>query len=552
MHSKILLIFLFLVSTVIVSAQDSYRIKDVPYTIPAASAGKTDNDTREKAGSLTFIMPPGSKLNFYDNGALKEKYKYHFVYIKNLPVQKSGKYFKSLELLNQQTDYRFDEDENFKTSNLTEPPCDNTKTEPPCDNTKPKLPCDNTETICLSFDKTNGVEIRIDYSKFLTRTACLEDCTKKIITEFNDLTIYLLKEFYNREGEEENKWAKSISQSIVEKIFEMIPIPLESTLTRFGFRADSNFSFVLLNPQFSLAVDNVIKVQNQSRPRWEFNLAGQSKIQFGRDAEGSISQTPFLKLDPLPTNYIETDDEKNESLIASTSDIQLSGATNKEVFFAVYQATFKKNNEVPGDGNNECISSENKYVECNAVIISTKNLKQLVDCISYREETFDHRKIVRMKFEEEVKTQTSAMRDSFEKQKAELSKVYAEEAEEKLTKEIKEKVIKIFTEKDDKKPLSYKEELTQWKYKNAEDKIEQCTELVFSAFGKRNLITPTFVIQINSNYISVPLNSTLFNISTQFPMPQNIKVFRLHNGKYRKIEDVSKNLILLPGDAIKF
>ena len=75
----------------------------------------------------------------------------------------------------------------------------------------------------------------------------------------------------------------------------------------------------------------------------------------------------------------------------------------------------------------------------------------------------------------------------------------------------------------------------------------------FSAFGYRNLITPLINIYINNNPFDITLNTTLRQLRLQHNLPVKLKILRLFNGKYKRVNlKPDSDIILLPSDFIKF
>lgn len=162
--------------------------------------------------------------------------------------------------------------------------------------------------------------------------------------------------------EQSYSWAKSITQNLVEKIFELLPSPSYATLYRYMFitNSEEEYSFLLLNPKIWLAVDNVEKSRSKlpylddslkpipnNNNFWNFNLNSQTDIHFYRDKNGNLMQSPFLPF-PSSINLPYNNLDKNLSIIlqSSTADIQMSRSLNKYSFIGVFQKLpFKQNNQ---------------------------------------------------------------------------------------------------------------------------------------------------------------------------------------------------------------
>ena len=292
--------------------------------------------------------------------------------------------------------------------------------------------------------------------------------TKGIDSIFFDIAKKLLIEFSKREGkiepneQERFGWPATISQNIVEKIFELIPIPQEKSLARYLFHQSPNKSFVLLNTNIKLMVDAVQLIDNDDGI-WMFNYIGNSKIPLYRDTSGKFIQIPFLDLKgKLPNNNV---DENGKFILkASSADIQLSHSLNESSnYIFLYQNGLKESNENQG-GDTNCKNTQRNQLECNSVL-----------------------------------------------------KYYNTPS-----------------------------------FKIENDEIELGNADYTSSFGFRNLINPMITVAINGNYVDVPLNLRLSSLLLNFNNPKKVNIFRIHNGKYRKVKLNEYSIILLPNDKILF
>jgi hypothetical protein len=83
-----------------------------------------------------------------------------------------------------------------------------------------------------------------------------------------------------------------------------------------------------------------------------------------------------------------------------------------------------------------------------------------------------------------------------------------------------------------------------------------CNTLLTASFGFRSLITPVISVYINDELLKVPLNATISEISSSFPLPSltHLKIQRLYNGGYIsvRLKGHMRSFGLLPGDKINF
>lgn len=222
---------------------------------------------------------------------------------------------------------------------------------------------------CSPMDDKNSVYfIQIDYN------ALMNGDRQQIISNFFQFAKELLVEISGKEGA--YSWPTSISQNLVEKIFELIPIPSEASLSRYISQIDSAKSFVLLNPKIKLKVDAVEKVKDGSN--WYFNLLGTTTVTINRDNEGRIIQNPFHKFQVkgMPDNTAVHNTDGNPDIIhqASTEDIQLSETLRDKPYIFLYQNGFKANSVT--SLNKVCDNTSNDRFDCNSMLVHYSDLSK--------------------------------------------------------------------------------------------------------------------------------------------------------------------------------
>jgi len=210
--------------------------------------------------------------------------------------------------------------------------------------------------IKYSYDQ-KAFLLQIDYGSIIDGKTELE-----IRERFFEIAKDLLIQFQKREGSGVDGfgWPTSISQDVVEKVFELIPIPNQSSLLRYVAQIDNDKSFVLLNPKIKLKVDAIEKVKDGSN--WYFNLLGTTIITINRDDNGKIIQNPFHKFQVkgMPSNQVNA----KTVLQSSTEDIQLSESLRDCPFIFLWQNNLKHNNKTSSPGG--CVNSETDLINCNS------------------------------------------------------------------------------------------------------------------------------------------------------------------------------------------
>jgi len=195
---------------------------------------------------------------------------------------------------------------------------------------------------CSPLDTNNSVYfIQIDYDALLKGIK-----PQQIDSNFFQLAKALLIEISGKE--DGYGWPKSISQNLVEKLFELIPIPQEASLARYSFIKNDRYSFVLLNPKILMMVDVTERVRTRwdggiDLKYWQMNYYGQIPIRFFRGEKGKIIQTPFLNFSnkQLPSNSSSNPKIQNSTLQASSADIQLTSGLKDRNFLGLFQHDLK-------------------------------------------------------------------------------------------------------------------------------------------------------------------------------------------------------------------
>jgi len=341
MKHSLLVIFLCLGIYIVAFGQVAYRIK-----------------TYDKKGE--FILPPTIKSISTCKGNLKSKY-YDFIItinnlnsnynqcINNISKAKLGD-LKILTLEGEQND-------NFDASETKTPYCYITST-------------------------STRIVIKIHFHKIfhsLTESNTVKACEQ--------LTAELLSQI--SQIETKHTWAPSISQNIVQKIFELIPIPQKASLSRYGYFNNPLYSIFLLNPNMVLKCDYTSNIQNPLDVNSELmNWEGVNKLSFYRDDLGKIKQVPYLNLDrtKLPTNMIGTVNHPSDNdpqfkvtyyNIAGSADLELSAKITNSKYIALYQSILKSNNLAESLGSedlNDCCVSE---YDCNSQIVLGESLNAI-------------------------------------------------------------------------------------------------------------------------------------------------------------------------------
>lgn len=213
-----------------------------------------------------------------------------------------------------------------------------------------------------------------------------------IESNYDGIAKDLLIEIANQEGEQAGRfhWANSISQNILEKVFEMIPVEENSSLARFGFVKGPTYSLLLINPKISLEIDLDSKMDNPHDTGSKLmNWSSSISTSFYRDRTGNIKQQPSLGLrhsynpNTLITKLQHTTDvgvtvDVNYYNVANNADLELSKIINRTKYIALYQPPQKSNNLARGaEGEpKNCLVSPD--YDLNSQLIFSANTESLL------------------------------------------------------------------------------------------------------------------------------------------------------------------------------
>ena len=505
--------------------------------------GQSNYRVEQLGDKGTFIYPPHSHLKL-ESKKLESGCTFQYIYIDSIKM-KNGTYYSVLDELisGKNTEY-------FTSSSSIEEICFDTQCSG-CDNKKSKQlvltsskfkikkrkpnanttkyytksgsdlkedhndNCGITEgsgtnfKVKYSFDQ-KALLLQIDYGNIINNHT-----PDEIKNSFFELSKNLLLEFSKHEKNQTASydWFTSISQNLVEKIFERIPIPQEASLARFGLRQETSFSLLPLNPKIHLRVDhstlydsrtsddvtnthlyldylktlldtndtdpekkspivqvplerNKIKDMLQTNS-WRFQFTGQSIISYTKfqDSNGDV----FFKFDPFLGNTFNrigaTNKFPNSSTryLASSIDIDFTTEVNKSKYFLLFQKYLRGNNNIslPEDDDYYqcCRRNPNR---CNSLILFRKDLSEL----------------------------------------------------------------------------------------NSDfDDCESISD--FAIFGERNPIVPLILIEINSNKFFLPVGYTVFDLISNGYIKAAFTLKREFSGATKSFKNPNLKTILLPGDVIK-
>lgn len=294
---------------------------------------------------IEFIVPPSTHWGYKKNGIKKCIHK-RFYYIEFFGLTKD--YFGAVEELYEteswsgNTDY-FEEKKipNHNRNKLNKKLKEEKNSLIESDSLKTLVSGKHFK--CATLDNSKSVFfIQIEYETLL------EGDRQQIIDNFNVFAQDLLIEISKQE--EANEWAKSISQNLVEKVFELIPVSQEASLSRYLLAVNDTFSFVLLNPKIGMMVDHSERSMAKYDTNgpifssWQMNYLGQSLIRFYRDEEGVFKQTPFINTTNKQPNNDPENIIANSVLLSSSADIQLTEGIKCKKYIGVFQYSKVRNN----------------------------------------------------------------------------------------------------------------------------------------------------------------------------------------------------------------
>ncbi|WKN33783.1 hypothetical protein PZB74_10650 [Porifericola rhodea] len=521
------LLLLVLICLLFARCNSTYRIKQV------------------RDGKGEFIIPPKSDLS-YEEGSLGND-RYHYVYLKNLKWNAERSYFDVIQAVDAAThtskalgmnEYCFDVecfdcDEEGKINKEVPIKRRTRKIKKKIKKREVNCPGEITSFSVGDFaigkysKDGNEFLLQIDYEKILEGT---ED---EIDGDFYTLAFELLAEFSSREDADRDnkKWPPSISQSIVEKIFELIPIPQSASLARYGCWIDGEKSFTLVSPKIKLKVDAVGMV------RKEHNL------------------TKIIADNALIFSDIVNEKREREEILTKTK------ATKEEIEKALKSeeyAMLNKEFDLIQKLANELYSENESINNWQYRLIGTNILQVNRD---------KHGLFIQNSFHD-LSSNTlpdNTISGNF---------VLQASSEDIQLSETLRKIPYIFLYQRSLKGNNLKsnnfgcdgseEDIIKcnaqlWHFSDLAGAIKPNRDLNFrsvdyvSSFGYRNVIVPLISVYLNENLIHIPMNTNLNQIVLSHSIPSTFSITRLHQEKYKKVEDGNLiNLILLPGDKIKF
>ena len=308
-----------------------------------------------------FLLPPGSNLEFGNDGKPKGNGRYQSIYIQGL----SSNYEHSLAAIARAPVYRHN-DRNAGN-------------------------CERTDSSCFDapFAKVRGdfhsLWVNIDLDTLLVNIPDSPDADELVTARYTALANWLATSIYGMERH--YGWAQGITQNILEEVFSLIPVPQDAALARYAGVVSDKRSVVLLSPAVFLRVD---KIQLFSDPgaqqgdyfhAFNYYLNGQYDIHFFRDRAGKIKQSPFLRIEngqTMPHNSLVSNRDTFSNLQASSLDIQLSTLTQK-TFIGLYQDFLKRNNDKSDKGLSTAndIADEGIY-DGGSVLLFSNNLNDVL------------------------------------------------------------------------------------------------------------------------------------------------------------------------------
>jgi hypothetical protein len=341
---KILIALMVLVPLVTTAFACDYRVE--PLCTDKGGLRKGGPCLKSSA-RVDFVFPPHSNLKF-DNGRLRRGYRYHFVRIGGL----SSDYRRSVAGV-AKAEYYHSRRENGEESGSF---------------TKCSAPADYCAySLFTAPDGSRIVVIRIDYN------ALLNDFTN-VGDNLDRMSLVLLSDLYQKGETGETSWAPSISQDIVEKVFDMIPLASEESLARYVSRSDPQKSYVLLNPKIILRVDTVERDEKEGS--WNYRLLGTVDIRINRDKNGFLTQNSFFQdINVRPGNLLPNGGKF--VLQAGTGDIQFSQTLRTTPYIFLNQINLKHNSKSNDPGACDQ-SDDNDRILCNSQLWHFDDLTQVV------------------------------------------------------------------------------------------------------------------------------------------------------------------------------
>ncbi|HMG67040.1 MAG TPA: hypothetical protein VK588_05105 [Chitinophagaceae bacterium] len=250
-----------------------------------------------------------------------------------------------------------------------------------------------------TLDSNSIYFIQFDYNNLLSPGTSLE-----IDNNFKSLSRNLYQEISSNEDEHGFKWAVTLSQNLVGKIWEEIPIPQTSSLYRYYYNKNDNNSTIVLDPSFTLKVDQVRKVLNDNKNGYYYLKIGDYDVNFSRNEMGFSVQNKLVSRDgpsPRPNNHFAD----NTYLISSFSDIQNSEELKKRPYIVLFDPLIKRNSKPQSDtglynnlpGDDQTISIGNSVLlNLMATEFSTLDFSAITSPAKYINSVFGLRSPVKL------------------------------------------------------------------------------------------------------------------------------------------------------------
>lgn len=218
---------------------------------------------------------------------------------------------------------------------------------------------------CFIKSNSTSIEIKIHFHKIFHNPtdsdiakAC-QQLSHELLTQISQL-------------ETTHSWAPSISQNIIEKVFELIPIAQEASLARYIYvnNQSNSSAFILLNPKLSLELDltNKREVVVGGTTEFKYQWTGLTSFNFKRDEDGKVKQNDFAHFpnSSKPNNLLI---DNNIYLISSFADIASSNQLKDKPYVAYFQPTPKRNNGPKSDQGPYFITDDKELLIGNSFLV---------------------------------------------------------------------------------------------------------------------------------------------------------------------------------------
>jgi hypothetical protein len=290
-----------------------------------------------------FIIPPNIRSILTCKGNLRSKYYDFIIRINNLNLNYN-------QCLKNISNAEICEGESLTISGE------------PADNI---APTEAKAPYCYIKSNSTSIEIKIHFHKIFhnpTESDIAKACQQlsyELITQISQL-------------ETTHSWAPSISQNIIEKVFELIPIAEEASLARYIYvnNPSNSSSFILFNPKLSLELDltNKREVVVGGSTEFKYQWNGLTSFNFKRDENGKVKQNDFAHFPNTskPDNLLI---DNNIYLISSFADIASSNQLKDKPYVAYFQPTPKRNNGPKSDQGPYFISDDKELLIGNSFLV---------------------------------------------------------------------------------------------------------------------------------------------------------------------------------------